>query len=149
MITITVTLIAFSIPINIDTPPPLGRWFWEKSIKEKSINILPMHTERAHYGVCRKKCFILYVRILHVNSSVPIDTYVWTLKTFRGYYCFECWDIEGIANMSPRVSWHFMTRSYKRKEHPLMGKYSLVERRIVLPYDTIVGQNVVTGNYEC
>ena len=29
---------------------------WEKSIKGKSINGLPMHAERAHYGVCRKKC---------------------------------------------------------------------------------------------
>ena len=31
---------------------------WEKSIKGKSINGQPMHAERAHYGVCRKKCFI-------------------------------------------------------------------------------------------
>ena len=59
---------------------------------------------------------------------------------------FECQDIEGIADMSPLLLWHFMTRSYKRKEHPLMGKYSLVELRMVLPYDTIEGKNVVTGN---
>ena len=29
---------------------------WEKYINVKSINGLPMHAERAHYGVCRKKC---------------------------------------------------------------------------------------------
>ena len=60
---------------------------WYKFIKGKYINILPMHADRAHYGVCQKKFFILYVRILNVNSSVSIDTYVWTLKTFHGYYC--------------------------------------------------------------
>ena len=49
---------------------------WEKYIKGKSINGLSMHAERAHYGVCRKKCFISYVRISHVNSLVSIDTYV-------------------------------------------------------------------------
>ena len=59
---------------------------------------------------------------------------------------FECRDIEGISDMSPWVSWHFMTRSYKHKEHPLMGNYSLVEHRMVLPYNTIEGKNVVTGN---
>ena len=48
---------------------------WEKSIKGKSINRLPMQAERAHYGVCRKKCFISYVRISQVNSSVSIDGY--------------------------------------------------------------------------
>ena len=62
---------------------------------------------------------------------------------------FECRDIEGIADMSPRVLWHFMTRLYKRKEHTLMGKYSLVELLMVLPYDTIEGQHVVTGNLSC
>ena len=31
---------------------------WEKYIKGKYINGLPMHADRAHYGVCRKKCFI-------------------------------------------------------------------------------------------
>ena len=35
-----------------------------------------MHTERAHYGTFRKKCFILYIRIPHVNSLVSIDTFV-------------------------------------------------------------------------
>ena len=30
-----------------------------------------------------------------------------------------------------------------------MGKYSLVERRMVLPYDIIEGQNVVMGNLSC
>ena len=39
-----------------------------------------------------------------------------------------------------------MTRLYKFKEHPLMGKYSLVECRIVIPYDTIEVQYVVMGN---
>ena len=61
----------------------------------------------------------------------------------------ECRDIEGITDMSPRVSWHFMTQLYKRKEHPLMGKYSLIERRMVLPYDTIEVKNLVTGNLSC
>ena len=32
---------------------------WDKSIKGNSINGLPMHAERAHYGVCRKKCFYI------------------------------------------------------------------------------------------
>ena len=50
---------------------------------------------------------------------------------------FEFRDIEGITDMSPRVSWHFMTQLYKCKEYPLMGKYSLIERHMVLPYDTI------------
>ena len=36
----------------------------------KSINGLLMHAERAHYGTCWNKCFISYVRILHVNSLV-------------------------------------------------------------------------------
>ena len=62
---------------------------------------------------------------------------------------FECQYIEGISDMSPRVSGHFMTRSYKRKEHPLMGKCSLVERRMLLPYDTIEGKNLVTGDLSC
>ena len=30
-----------------------------------------------------------------------------------------------------------------------MGKYSLVEHRMVLPYDTIEGKNIVTGNLSC
>ena len=59
---------------------------WEKSIEENPINGLPMNAERAHYRVCRKKCFISYVSISHVNILVSIDTYVWTLKTFPGYY---------------------------------------------------------------
>ena len=50
--------------------------FWEKSIKGKSINGLPMHAERAQYGVCRKKCFISYVHISYINSLVSIDTSV-------------------------------------------------------------------------
>ena len=108
-----------------------------------------MHAERVHYGVCQKKCFISYVRISHVNSLVSIDTYVWTLKTLRGILSFKCWDIGGIADMSSHVSWHFMTRSYKRKEHPLMGKCSFVERHMVLPYNAIEGKNVVTGNLSC
>ena len=39
---------------------------------------------------------------------------------------------EGIADISARVLWHFMTRSYKCKEHPLIGNYSLVERHIIV-----------------
>ena len=96
-----------------------------------------MHAERAHYGTCRKKCFIPYVHISNVKSLVSIDAYVWTLKTFPGMLSFECQDIEGIANISSRVSWHFMTRPCKCKEDPLMGKYSLVEPRMVIPYNTI------------
>ena len=30
-----------------------------------------------------------------------------------------------------------------------MGKYSLVERRMMLSYDTIEGKNVATGNLPC
>ena len=30
-----------------------------------------------------------------------------------------------------------------------MGKYSLIERRMVTPYDNIEGQNVATGNLSC
>ena len=108
-----------------------------------------MHAERAHYGVCRKKFLISYVHISHVKSLVSIDTYVWTLKTFPGTLFIGCQDIEGIVDMSSRVLWHFMTQSYKYKEHPLMGEYSLVERRMVIPYDNIEGKNVVTGNLTC
>ena len=49
---------------------------WDKYIKGKFINGLPMYVERAHYGVCRKKCFISYVCISHVKSLVSIDTYL-------------------------------------------------------------------------
>ena len=49
---------------------------WENYIKGKSINGLTMHAECAHYGLFQKKRFISYVRILHVNSLVSIDTYV-------------------------------------------------------------------------
>ena len=48
---------------------------WEKSINRKSINGLLMNAERAHHGTCRKKCFISYMRISHVNSLVSIDTF--------------------------------------------------------------------------
>ena len=122
---------------------------WEKSINRESINGIIMHTESAQYGTCRKKCFILYVRILHVNSLVSIDTFVWTLKTFPGILSSECQDIEGISDISARVSRNFMTRLYKYKEHPLMGKYSLVERRMVITYDNIEGKYLVTGNLSC
>ena len=120
---------------------------WEKSINGKYINGLPMHAERAHYDMCRKKCFISYVHILHVNSLESIYTYVWTLKTFPGILLFKFHDIEGIYYMSSCVSWHFITRLCKCKEHPLMEKYSLVERCIAIPYDNIEGQYVVTGNH--
>ena len=62
-----------------------------------------MHAKRANYGVCRKKCFISYVRISHVNSLVSIDTYM-NVEDVPWILSFECWDIEGIADMSPRVS---------------------------------------------
>ena len=61
--------------------------------------LLPMHAERAHYGVCRKKLFILYMHISHINSLVSIEAYVRRLKTFPRYYCFEHCDIEGIADI--------------------------------------------------
>ena len=105
-----------------------------------------MHAERAHYGVWQKKCFILYVRFLHVNSLASIDTSVWTLKTFPGILSFEYRVIDDIADMSSCVLWHFMTKLYECKEHPLMGKYSLVEHRMMIPYDTIEGKNLKTGN---
>ena len=96
-----------------------------------------MHAERAHCGMCRKKCFISYVRILHVNILLSIDKFTWTLNTFPGMLSSECQYIEGISDMSARVSWHFMAWSYKYKERPLMVNYSLLERRMVIPYDTI------------
>ena len=77
---------------------------WEKYINGKSINGLLMHAERAHYGTFRKKCFISYVRILHVNSLVSIDTLVWNLKTIPGILLSECQDIEGISDMSAMPS---------------------------------------------
>ena len=49
---------------------------WDKSINGKSINGPPMHAERAHYVTCRKKCFISYVHISHVDSLASIDTSV-------------------------------------------------------------------------
>ena len=58
-----------------------------------------MHAERAHYGTCRKKCFILYVHISHVYSLVSIETSISTLKMFLGKLLFECQDIDGIADM--------------------------------------------------
>ena len=105
-----------------------------------------MHANHAHYWVWQKKCFIPYVRILHVNSLASIDTSVWMLKTFPGMLLFKCLEIDGISHMSSRVSWHFMTWSYECKEHPLMGRYSLVESRMVIPYDTIEGKHLVTRN---
>ena len=122
---------------------------WEKYIKGKYIYGLPMHAERAHYVVCRKKCVLLYVHISHVNSLASIDPYVWTFKTFNGILLSEWRDIEGIYNMSTGVLWHFITRSYKCKEHPLMGEYSRVELRIMILYDTIEGKTVVMGNLSC
>ena len=108
-----------------------------------------MNAKRAHYGVLPKKRFILYMRILHVNSLASIDTSVWTLKTFPGILLFECRYIEGITDMSSRVLWRFMTQSYRCKEHPLMGNYLLLEHRMVILYDTIEVQNVATGNLSC
>ena len=88
---------------------------WEKFIKGKSINGLPMHAKSAHYGVCWKSFFISYVHISHVESLASIDTSVWTLNTFPGILSFECRDIEGISDMLSRVSWHIMTLLYKCK----------------------------------
>ena len=122
---------------------------WEKSIKGKSINGLLMHAVRAHYGVCQKKCYILYVRIFHVNSLASSDISAWTVKMFPGILSLEFWDIEGFSEISSCLSWHFMTLLYKFKEHPVMRNYSLVERCMVIPYDTIGGKNIVTGNLSC
>ena len=61
----------------------------------------------------------------------------------------EYQDIESIDDISARVSWKFMTWQYKCKEHPLIGKYSLVERRMLILYDTIEEQYVVIGNLSC
>ena len=58
--------------------------FRDNYINKKSINWLPMHAKRAHYGTCRKNCFILYVHISHANSLVSIEKSVLTLKTFPG-----------------------------------------------------------------
>ena len=122
---------------------------WVKSINRKSINGIPMYTKRVHYGTFQKKCFISYVHIFHVNSLVSIDTFVWTLKTLTGTLLFECHDIEDISDMSSRVLWNFMTPSYKCREHPLMGKYSLVETHMVIQYNTIEEQYVVMVNLSC
>ena len=54
--------------INDDEILSMEEDCWVKSIKVKSINGLPMHAKRMHYGVCQKKSFISYVLILHVNS---------------------------------------------------------------------------------
>ena len=115
----------------------------------KYINGLLINAEHAHYGTFRNKCFIPYVHISNVNSLVSIDTLVWTLKTVPGMLSSKFQDIEVIADMLDRVSWHFMTQSYKCKDHPLMGKYSLVERHMVIPYDTIEERYVLTGNLSC
>ena len=85
-----------------------------------------MHAERTHYGTFRKNFFISYVNILHVNSLVSIDTFAQTMKTFPGILSSKYQYIEGISDMSARVSLHFMAISYKYKEYPLMGKYSVV-----------------------
>ena len=96
-----------------------------------------MHAKRAHYGMCRNKCFIVYVHFLHVNSLVSIDTSILMLNTLPGILLLECQDIEGVSDISSRVLRHFMKKLYKCKEHTLVGKYSLVERRMIITYDTI------------
>ena len=116
------------------------RWTlcWDKYINRKSIDRLLIHADIAHYiWHIPEEFFIWYVHISHVKSLVSIDTYVWTLKTFPGILSFECQYIEGISDMSFRVLWQNMARSYKCKEHPLMGNYSLVERHMVILYDPI------------
>ena len=49
---------------------------WDMYINGKYINRLLMHAKLAHYGMCRKKFFISYVRIKHVDSLVSIETAV-------------------------------------------------------------------------
>ena len=122
---------------------------WGGSINRKSLDGLLMHTERAHYDTFPKDYFISYMRISHVKRLVSIDTYVWTLKTFPGILLLECQDIEGITDISSRVLWHFMTISYECKEHTLIRKYSLVQHRMVIPFNTIEEQYKVTGNLSC
>ena len=92
------------------------------------------HIVRAYFA---RKQFGVNWHICMIDEDVPC------------IFSFESQDIKGIAGMSHHVLWHFMTQLYKQKEHTLMGKYSLVEHRMVLPYDTIEGENVVTGNSSC
>ena len=68
---------------------------------------------------------------------------------FPGILLSEYQDIEGIADMSAHVSCHFITRSYKCKEHPLMGKYSLIELSMLILYNTIEEKCVGTVNLSC
>ena len=102
--------------VKIRAPPDtafcVALRFWEKYITGKSINGLPMHAKRAHFGVFRKKCFISYVCISHVNSSVSIDTYVWTLKTFRAYYRSNVGTLKAFLTFHPvycDTLWHDRT----------------------------------------
>ena len=101
--------------------------------------------------MARARRSVLYRTYLffHVNSLVSIDKYVWKLKTFPGILLFECQEIEDISDISYCVSWQFITRLYKCKEYSLMGKYSLVELRVVIQYNTIEEQYIVTGDLSC
>ena len=67
---------------------------WEKYFNGKNINRLIMHNKRAHYGMCRKTCFISYVQFSHINSLVSINTFVLTLKMFPGMLLSYCQYIE-------------------------------------------------------
>ena len=62
---------------------------------------------RAHSG---EKIYIVRA-YFHVYSLVSIDTFTLTLKTFHGILFSKCHNIEGIADTSARVSWHFITLS--------------------------------------
>ena len=134
---------------NYDLKLQIYATCWEKSINGNCINGLLMHVKRVHYGTFQKKCFLLYVHISHVNSLVLIFIFVWMLMRFPGILFSECQDIEGVADMSARVLWHFITRLYKCKEHLLIGKYSLVKRHMVILYDTIEEKYAVTRNLSC
>ena len=94
--------------------------FWEKSINRKYINRLLMHAKHAIWHVPEKR-YILYVHISHIDSLVSIDTSAWGLKTFPGIFLSKFHFIGCIEYISARVLWHFITRSYKCKEDPLMG----------------------------
>ena len=79
-----------------------------------------MHAERAHYGTPEELFYI--VRAYFTSRQFGVNWHIYMdVETFPGILSLECQDIEGIADMSSRVLWHFMTRSYKYKEHPLMG----------------------------
>ena len=68
---------------------------------------------------------------------------------FTGILSSECQEIEGIDYMSAHLLWHFITQLYKSMEYSLMGKYSLIELYMVIPYNNIKVQYVVTADLSC